>query len=93
MRDADALATAMDGVDAVISTLGIGSARAADNLIVDSTRAIVTAADLPGRRRRVPAGRRHQRNLGTPHRRPDGRPIALTSRKRQTAARSAGAIP
>ena len=45
VRDADALATVMDGVDAVISALGLGSAKAADNLILDSTRAIVAAAE------------------------------------------------
>lgn len=48
VRDADALAEAMRGADAVISTLGLGRARKPDNLIADSTRAIVEAATRAG---------------------------------------------
>ncbi|MDT3439242.1 NAD(P)H-binding protein [Pseudofrankia sp. BMG5.37] len=48
VRDADALAEAMHGTDAVISTLGLGRARKPDNLIADSTRAIVEAAKHSG---------------------------------------------
>jgi putative NADH-flavin reductase len=44
VRDADAMAEAMHGTDAVISTLGLGRARKPGNLITDSTRAIVEAA-------------------------------------------------
>ncbi|MCF4120539.1 SDR family oxidoreductase [Antribacter sp. KLBMP9083] len=51
VRDADGLAKAMDGVDAVVSTLGLGRAKDPDDLILDSTRAIVDAAGRVGVRR------------------------------------------
>jgi uncharacterized protein YbjT (DUF2867 family) len=53
VRDAGDLATAMDGADAVVSTLGIGRSRKPDSLILDSTRAIVEAAERTGVRRVV----------------------------------------
>ncbi|MGX9885515.1 NAD(P)-dependent oxidoreductase [Streptomyces sp. NPDC002276] len=51
VRDADALAEAMKGVDAVVSTLGIGKAKNPANLITDSTRALVQAAQDSGTKR------------------------------------------
>ncbi|MFD3377520.1 NAD(P)-dependent oxidoreductase [Streptomyces sp. NPDC058697] len=53
VRDADALADAMCGVDAVVSTLGIGRARNPADLITDSTRALVRAAEASGVKRVV----------------------------------------
>ena len=53
VRDAEALAGAMHGVDAVISTLGLGKAKDPANLILDSTRALVRAAQDSGTKRLV----------------------------------------
>lgn len=53
VRDHEALAKAMAGVDAVISTLGIGKARNPANLIADSTQALVRAAEETGTSRLV----------------------------------------
>src|SRR5690349_23511980 len=53
VRDADALAAAIQGVDALVSTLGIGKAKDPGNLIADSTRAIVQAAEHSGTKRLV----------------------------------------
>lgn len=53
VRDADALAEAMYGVDAVVSTLGIGKAKNPANLIADSTRALVQGAQKSGTKRLV----------------------------------------
>ncbi|WP_194903943.1 NAD(P)-dependent oxidoreductase [Catenulispora rubra] len=50
VRDAAALTEAMSGAspDAVVSTLGLGRTRKPNNLIADSTRAIVEAAGRSG---------------------------------------------
>ncbi|RSM53730.1 hypothetical protein DMB66_38685 [Actinoplanes sp. ATCC 53533] len=53
VRDADALAAAMQDTDALVSTLGIGKAKDPGNLITDSTRAIVRAAERSGTKRLV----------------------------------------
>ncbi len=53
VRDAEALAEAMRGVDAVVSILGIGKAKDPANLITDSTRALVQAAEVSGTKRVV----------------------------------------
>lgn len=53
VRDAEALAEAMRGVDAVVSTLGIGKAKDPANLITDSTSALVQAAETSGTKRVV----------------------------------------
>ncbi|MFD3308616.1 NAD(P)-dependent oxidoreductase [Streptomyces sp. NPDC058656] len=53
VRDADALAQAMRGVNAVVSTLGIGKSKDPANLITDSTRALVQAAEASGTKRVV----------------------------------------
>jgi uncharacterized protein YbjT (DUF2867 family) len=47
-RDADTLARAAEGVDAIISTLRVGSTRKPNDLIRDTTRAVVTAARRTG---------------------------------------------
>lgn len=52
-RDADALARAADGADAVISTLGVGSTRNPNGLIREATRAVIDAAARTGLRRVV----------------------------------------
>lgn len=79
VRDAGILAQAMHGTDVVVSTLGIGKAQDPGDLITDSTRAIVQAAERSGtqrvvimsafgvRRRRVPRqGRRVDAVSSTP---------------------------
>ncbi|WP_328370279.1 SDR family oxidoreductase [Streptomyces sp. NBC_00457] len=53
VRDADALTEAIRGVDAVVSTLGIGKAKDPANLITDTTRALVQAAEASGTKRVV----------------------------------------
>jgi len=53
VRDADTLAAAMHGTDVLVSTLGIGRAKDPGNLIADSTRAIVQAAERSGTKRVV----------------------------------------
>lgn len=53
VRDARALAEAMHGTDAVVSTLGLGKAKDPANLIADSTRALVEAAEEGGTKRLV----------------------------------------
>ncbi|MDT0568459.1 NAD(P)-binding oxidoreductase [Streptomyces sp. DSM 3412] len=53
VRDAEALAEAMRGMDAVVSTLGIGKAKDPANLIIDTTRALVQAAEASGTKRVV----------------------------------------
>ncbi|GAA4725705.1 SDR family oxidoreductase [Phytohabitans rumicis] len=53
VRDADTLAEAMRGMDALVSTLGIGKAREPGNLIADSTRAIVHATERNSTKRLV----------------------------------------
>ncbi|MFC8662243.1 NAD(P)-dependent oxidoreductase [Streptomyces sp. NPDC057199] len=45
VRDAHALAEAMRGTDAVVSTLGLGKAKDPAKLIADTTRALVQAAE------------------------------------------------
>lgn len=51
VRDADSLTEAMRGTDAVISTLGLGSASKPNDLILDTTRAVVEAATRSGTQR------------------------------------------
>lgn len=51
VRDANGLAEAMQGVDAVVSALGLGRAKDPGGLIADSTRALVEAAERTGTRR------------------------------------------
>ncbi|MFF3380402.1 NAD(P)-dependent oxidoreductase [Streptomyces sp. NPDC002680] len=51
VRDARALAEAMRGTDAVVGTLGLGKARDPGDLIADSTRALVRAAEESGTKR------------------------------------------
>jgi putative NADH-flavin reductase len=53
VRDPHALAEAMPGVDAVISALGLGKAKDPANLIADTTRALVDAAEKTGTKRLV----------------------------------------
>ena len=53
VRDADTLTKAMQGTDVLVSTLGIGKAKDPGNLIADSTRAIVHAAERSGTKRLV----------------------------------------
>jgi uncharacterized protein YbjT (DUF2867 family) len=53
VRDARALARAMPGTDAVVSTLGLGKAKGPANLITDTTRALVRAAEDGGPKRLV----------------------------------------
>jgi putative NADH-flavin reductase len=62
VRNARALAEAMRGTDAVVSTLGLGKVRDPGNLIADSTRALVRAAEDS----ETPDGRRRDR--GAAHR-------------------------
>jgi putative NADH-flavin reductase len=45
VRDAHALTEAMRGIDAVVSTLGLGKVKDPGNLIADTTRALVRAAE------------------------------------------------
>jgi len=51
VRDARALTEAMRGIDAVVSTLGLGKVKDPGNLIVDTTRALVRAAEDSGTKR------------------------------------------
>jgi putative NADH-flavin reductase len=51
VRDARALAEAMRGTDAVVSTLGLGKVKDPGNLIADTTRALVRAAEDSGTKR------------------------------------------
>jgi putative NADH-flavin reductase len=51
VRDAHALAEAIRGTDAVISTLGLGKTKDPGNLIADTTRALVRAAEDSGTKR------------------------------------------
>ncbi|MFH0176480.1 NAD(P)-dependent oxidoreductase [Streptomyces cacaoi] len=51
VRDARALAEAMRGTDAVVSTLGLGKVKDPGNLIADTTRALVRAAEETGTKR------------------------------------------
>jgi len=51
VRNARALAEAMRGTDAVVSTLGLGKVKNPGNLIADSTRALVRAAEDSGTKR------------------------------------------
>jgi putative NADH-flavin reductase len=51
VRDARALTEAMRGIDAVVSTLGLGKVKDPGNLIADTTRALVRAAEDSGTKR------------------------------------------
>ncbi|WP_105974299.1 NAD(P)-dependent oxidoreductase [Streptomyces geranii] len=51
VRDARALTEAMRGTDAVVSTLGLGKAKNPDDLIADTTRVLVRAAEDSGTKR------------------------------------------
>lgn len=51
VRDARALAEAMRGTDAVVSTLGLGKVKDPGDLIADTTRALVRAAEDSGTKR------------------------------------------
>ena len=51
VRDAPALTEAMRGIDAVVSTLGLGKVKDPGNLIADTTRALVRAAEDSGTKR------------------------------------------
>jgi uncharacterized protein YbjT (DUF2867 family) len=52
-RDADALTRAADGVDALVSTLGVGRTRTPNDLILDTTRAVLAMAGQTGLQRVV----------------------------------------
>jgi uncharacterized protein YbjT (DUF2867 family) len=52
-RDADAVSRTMQGADALVSTIGSGSSRNPNNLIVETTRAILSAAGQSALRRIV----------------------------------------
>src|ERR1035441_1780500 len=49
--NADALAAAAQGVDAIVSTLGVRNPRSPDDFILNATRALVAAAKHAGIRR------------------------------------------
>jgi uncharacterized protein YbjT (DUF2867 family) len=52
-RDARALTDATGNADILVSTLGVGSTRSPGNLILDTTRAVISAAEQTGLRRVV----------------------------------------
>ena len=52
-RDARALTDATGKADALVSALGVGRTRSPDNLILDTTRAVISAAEQTGLRRVV----------------------------------------
>jgi uncharacterized protein YbjT (DUF2867 family) len=53
VRDARSLAAAADKADALVSCLGVGNTRNPNDLILDTTRAVISAAEQTGLRRIV----------------------------------------